>query len=139
VGRPRKGQKTKKVKNSSLSAFVGTRGRDTSPSAKEGALGEEVPSPSASRRLSGKRSPSASARVCTREDFFSFFGKRLCPMLPSNANFFLRVSLFPSVALGEDGFPRVPPFPECNTRGRFACRFLKLGEEFGTRGISVLP
>jgi hypothetical protein len=73
-----------------------------------------------------------------------------------------------SVALGEDGFPRVSPFPEChgfcrtreslsspsaflsrvlfflecNTRGRLAfpsARFLALGEEFDTRGISVLP
>jgi hypothetical protein len=46
------------------------------------------------------------------------------------------------VALGKASLPRVLFFPGCNTRGRLAspsARFLALGEEFGTRGILVLP
>jgi hypothetical protein len=45
-------------------------------------------------------------------------------------------------ALRKASLPRVHFFSECNTRGRLAslsARFLALREEFGTRGISILP
>jgi hypothetical protein len=71
------GAKKQKIKNSSSSAFVGTRG-------------EEVTFPEC-------------LSMALREDFCQIFGKRLRPMLPSNANFLLRV----------------PLFPECCTRGRW--------------------
>jgi hypothetical protein len=74
------GQKTKKIKNSSPSAFVGTRGRGSFPECRHVALGEEVTFPECKSMALG-------------EDFFQFFGKRLRPMLLSNANFLLRVPL----------------------------------------------
>jgi hypothetical protein len=56
VGRPHKkrGKKNKKIKISSPSVKQGTRGRGPSPSARDKALGEEVSSPSACSRHSGK-------------------------------------------------------------------------------------
>jgi hypothetical protein len=83
------GKKNIKIKNSSPSANKSTRGRGPSLSARDGALGEESPSPSASMALG--------------EALFIFFCERLRPMLPSNAPFLLRV----------------PVFPECCTRGRW--------------------
>jgi hypothetical protein len=47
------GQKKQKNKNGSPSAKVGTRGRGSSLSARDKALGEEVPSPSVGSRHSG--------------------------------------------------------------------------------------
>jgi hypothetical protein len=94
-----------KKKNGSPSANVGTRGRGHSPSARDKALEEEVPSPSVGSRLSGKRSPSPSPRSRhSGKSFFSiFFCKRLRLMLPSNVTFLFRV----------------PVFPECCARGRW--------------------
>jgi hypothetical protein len=103
-------------------------------------------------RLSGKRSPSPSARARhSGKSFFQFFCKRLRVMLPSNATFFFVCPYSPSVALGEDGLrgrwpspsaglPRVScsfrhsgkaTFPECNTRARLASPSARF---FGTRG-----
>jgi hypothetical protein len=49
------------------------------------------------------------------------FLKRCRLFVPSNTTFLFRVPSFPSVALGEDGLPRVSSFPECHallgTRG----------------------
>jgi hypothetical protein len=60
----------------------------------------------------------------TRGRGFSIFFKRLRLVPPSNAPFLFRVPSSPSVALGEDGLPRVPVFPECHgllgTRGRLS-------------------
>jgi hypothetical protein len=70
-------------------------------------------------RHSGKRSPSPSARTRhSGKSFFNFFCKRLRLVPPSNVPFLFRVPSSPSVALGEDGLPRVPVFPECHARGR---------------------
>jgi hypothetical protein len=115
-----------KKKNGSPSANVGTRGRGHSPSARDKALEEEVPSPSVGSRLSGKRSPSPSPRSRhSGKSFFSiFFCKRLRLMLPSNVTFLFRVPNIPECCAG---LPRVSCpfrhsgeviFPECNTRGR---------------------
>jgi hypothetical protein len=134
-----------------------TRRRDPSPSAYSWHSGKRL----LPRVLAhGTRGRGHLPRVLehgTWEDIFHFFGKRFRPKAPSNAKFLLWLSLVPecctrgrrlspSVTL-----PRVPwvlrhsgkpLFPECNTRGRLAslsARFLALGEEFGTQGISVLP
>jgi hypothetical protein len=126
-------------------------------------LGEEDPSPSAAAWHSGKRSPSPSARAWhSGKTFFKFLANGSVQCCRQMQISFCECPSSPSVALGEDGFSRVPPFPEChgfcntreaplprvhffpecNTRGRLAspsARFLALGEEFDTRGISVLP
>jgi hypothetical protein len=75
VGRPHKknGAKKQKIKNGSPIAKVGTRGRGPSPSARDKALVEEVPSPSVGSRLSGKRSASPTAtNTALGEIFFVF-------------------------------------------------------------------
>jgi hypothetical protein len=60
--------------------------------------------------------------------------------------FFFECPSSPSVALGEDGLPRVPTFPESpalsDTRGSLpspSARVLALGEACDTRGILLLP
>jgi hypothetical protein len=91
------------------------------------ALREEPPSPSARSRHSGKRPPSPSARPRLSGKIFF---KRFRPPPPSNANFFLRVPVFPECctqgrwASPSASLPRVsrthrqsgkPLFPECNS------------------------
>jgi hypothetical protein len=73
-------------------------------------------------RHSGKRLFPECREQGTRGRVFSIFFKRLRLVPPSNAPFLFRVPSSPSVALGEDGLPRVLVFPECHallgTRGR---------------------
>jgi hypothetical protein len=162
VGKPQKNG-TKNKKNSSPSAFVGTRGRGPSPSSGTVTLGEEAPSPSAGAWHSGKRSPSPSARAWhSGKTFFKFLANGPVQCCRQMQISFCECPSSPSVVLGEDSFPECHPspsamgfatlrktplprvyfFPECNTRGRLAspsARFLALGEEFDTRGISILP
>jgi hypothetical protein len=73
-------------------------------------------------RHSGKRSLPRVLVTGTQGRCFPFFSKRFRPPSPSNPKFILRVPPSPSVALGEDDFPRVPwpsrhsgkaLFPEC--------------------------
>jgi hypothetical protein len=109
------GQKNKKNKNRSPSAFVGTRGRGPSPSAGTVALGEEAPSPSVNAWHSGKRSPSPSARACfhSGKTFFNFLANDSIQCCRQMQISFCKCPSSPSVALGEGehGFPRVTPFP----------------------------
>jgi hypothetical protein len=116
--------KNKKIKNSSSSALVGTRGRGTSPSAGSWHSGKRSHSPSARARHSGKTFfnflANGSVQCCRQMQLFFF----VCPSSPSV------------------GLPRVscpfrhsgkPPFPECNssssaTLGEAECLI------FGTQG-----
>jgi hypothetical protein len=69
------GKKQKKTKYFPECQGLGTRGRGSSPSARDKALGEEVPTPSVACRHSRKRSPSPSARPrhSGKSFFFNFF------------------------------------------------------------------
>jgi hypothetical protein len=91
------------------------------------------------RGTRGKRSPSPSARALhSGKTFFNFLVNGSVQCCCQMQIFFCECPSSPSVALGEDGFPRVPPFPECRLASPSA-RFLALGEEFDTRGILLLP
>ena len=115
------GQKNKKNKKTSPSAFLGSRGRASSPSARTAALGEASIFPECQNSALGKeRLP----RV-----FFWHSGKNFFILNPNGAVclgrhgtlFFPESGSSPSVALGEEDFFRVSFFPECQvgygTRG----------------------
>jgi hypothetical protein len=153
VGRPHKkwGKNTKKTKISSPSAFPGTRGRASSPSARARHSGKRCPSPSASPRLSGKiflkrfRPPRRQMQIsflrvpvfpecCTRGRWSSssaslhrvsgtyrHSGKPLFPECNSS----------PSATLGEEWLPRVPDFWHSG-------KYLTLGESCFSRRPSWL-
>jgi hypothetical protein len=99
------------------------------------ALGEEVHSPSIGSRLSGKRSPSPSARARhSRKSFFQFFCERLRLLLPSNVTFLFRVQVFPECCARGRWLPRVLVFPEWHallgTWGRPSSPSATLGEDW---------
>jgi hypothetical protein len=83
-----------------------TRGRDPSPSAKAEHSEKRLPSPSAMVRHSGKKQASPSARGRN----FPYGAVRLRRQIQL---FFYVCISSPSVALGEDGLPRVASFPKC--------------------------
>jgi hypothetical protein len=78
-------------------------------------LGEEAPSLSTGAWHLGKRSPSPSARAWhSGKTFFKFLANDSVQCCRQMQISFCECPSSPSVALGEDGFPRVPPFPECH-------------------------
>jgi hypothetical protein len=91
-----------------------TLGEET-PECHEKALGEEAPSPSAGAWHSGKMPPSLSSRAWhSGKAFFIFSANDSVQRHRQMRIFFCECHSSPSVALGEDGFPRVSPFPECH-------------------------
>jgi hypothetical protein len=78
-------------------------------------LGEEAPSLSTGAWHLGKRSPSPSARAWhSGKTFFKFLANDSVQCCRQMQISFCECPSSPSVALGEDGFPRVPPFAECH-------------------------
>jgi hypothetical protein len=85
------------------------------------ALGEEVLPRVSGTRHSGKRSPSPSTRDKALGKAFSIFLADASVQCYRQVHFFSVCASSLSVALGEDGLPRVSFFPECHgllsTRG----------------------
>ena len=130
------GQKKLKKTISSQSAFLGSRGRVSSPSAKPIALGEASIFPECHAIALGEGRLPRELFFALGEDFFHFKLERHRWFGPLNNTFLPRVRLFPEcctrgrIALGEERlFPSValprepgrlghsekPLFPECNS------------------------
>ena len=114
-----------KNKNSSPSAFLGTRGRQPLPRVPCSGTRERASSPSAREGTRGRIFLSFNGVGSVNRQVTCFFPSADLPrVLHSGKRAFAECCSLPSAmisaALGKASIPRVQFFPECNTRGRFS-------------------